>query len=104
MGLAKHLKELSATIQKTLVLAQADEPDLEALVASMDAVGTQIESLAKWKADELADHRDMYLAMQSDLELLEHTLNDKSRNLQDAIGQASKRMQAHRKYAETDRS
>lgn len=103
MGLAKHLKELSANIQKTLVLAQADEPNLEALIAAMDKVSTQIEALAQWQPEELAEHKDLHAAMQSDLELLGHTLTDKSRNLQDAIGQASKRMQAHRKYAEADR-
>lgn len=103
MSLAEHLKAMSATIQQAVVMAQKDEPDMAALVTHMDKIGEQIEKLKDWKQEELGEQRELYLSMQSNLEMLEHLLNDKTRNLQDAIGQASKRMQAHRKYSEADR-
>lgn len=103
MTLAKHLQTLADNIQNAVVLAQKDEPDLPTLVACMDKIAAQIETLrSEWSQEELSSHKEIYMRMQSNLETLENTLNSKSRNLQEAIGLASKRMQAHRKYAKAD--
>lgn len=104
MSLESHLQALADNIKNAVNLAQQDQPDLTALIASMDKIAAQIETMRnEWPAEEIQQHRDLYLRMQSNLELLETTLSNKSRDLQEAIGLASKRMQAHRKYAEANR-